>query len=212
MPGRSAKDVWAQLVDEAGEEEVELAASMSVADAEAELKALGVDVTAERTKATAFLEALRSGTLEEAGERGQSPLSKEKPFVAVARGASVSAPRREGARRPVAFWLGAAAAAAAGGGILYAALHKAEGPVGPVPPIATSTPPVESVEHDPIAASNLRYSAFRACEAKRWADCLHDLDQARVLDPAGETSDDVKLARKQATEALGEPGPKPGPK
>jgi hypothetical protein len=52
------QDLWEQLVAEAGEEEIERAASVSVEQAEAELTAAGFDVPAERAKASAFLDAL----------------------------------------------------------------------------------------------------------------------------------------------------------
>jgi hypothetical protein len=35
-------------------------------------------------------------------------------------------------------------------------------------------------------ATRLRAEAARACEEKRWADCLDALDAARARDPAGD--------------------------
>ncbi len=58
---RSPVEVWRQLVDEAGEDEIERAASVSVAQAEQELTAAGFDVAAERAKAEALLRELESG-------------------------------------------------------------------------------------------------------------------------------------------------------
>ena len=58
---RSPVEVWRQLVDEAGEDEIERAASVSVEQAEKELTAAGFDVAAERAKAEALLRELESG-------------------------------------------------------------------------------------------------------------------------------------------------------
>jgi hypothetical protein len=60
-PKRSPVEVWRQLVDEAGEDEIERAASVSVAQAEKELTEAGFDVAAERAKAEALLHELESG-------------------------------------------------------------------------------------------------------------------------------------------------------
>ena len=54
IPKRSSKEISRQLVDEAGEAEVEQAAQVSVAQAERELAAAGFDVAAERAKAEAL--------------------------------------------------------------------------------------------------------------------------------------------------------------
>ena len=57
-PKRTPKDIWQDLVDEAGEDAIERAASVSVEQAEKELAAAGFDVPAERAKASAFLDEL----------------------------------------------------------------------------------------------------------------------------------------------------------
>jgi hypothetical protein len=58
MTTRAALRLWEGLVDEAGDELVERAASVSVAQAERELREAGFDVKAERAAAEAFLAAL----------------------------------------------------------------------------------------------------------------------------------------------------------
>jgi len=55
---RKPGDLWKKLVEEAGEDEIERAAKISVEQAEKELAAAGFDVAAERAKAEAFLDAL----------------------------------------------------------------------------------------------------------------------------------------------------------
>src|SRR5690348_16844620 len=66
MAPRKHADLWNKLVDEAGEDEIDRAANVSVEQAEAELKAAGFDVAAERAKANAFLDALENGTFDDA--------------------------------------------------------------------------------------------------------------------------------------------------
>ncbi len=61
MSPRSPVEVWRQLVEEAGEEAIDLAASVSVAQAETELARAGFDVDAERAKAEGLLEWLDRG-------------------------------------------------------------------------------------------------------------------------------------------------------
>jgi putative heme degradation protein len=60
IPRRSPEEVWRQLVEEAGEDEIEGAARVSVADAEKELARAGFDVAAERARAEALMDALES--------------------------------------------------------------------------------------------------------------------------------------------------------
>jgi hypothetical protein len=96
MPERKHADLWKELVDEAGEDEIERAASVSVEQAEAELRAAGFDVEAERVKARAFLDDLE----------GRAPTQTQ--------------------RRPVIVWLAAAATfGLVAGGALNAALRPA---------------------------------------------------------------------------------------
>jgi hypothetical protein len=55
---RSPEELWRQLVEEAGEDEIERAARVSVAQAEKELADAGFDVAAERAKAEALIRDL----------------------------------------------------------------------------------------------------------------------------------------------------------
>jgi hypothetical protein len=57
-PRNRADLLWKQLVDEAGEDEIERAAAVSVAEAERDLAAAGFDVEAERAIARAHIAAL----------------------------------------------------------------------------------------------------------------------------------------------------------
>jgi hypothetical protein len=60
MPPRSPESLWQQLVDEAGDDAIERAAAVSVAQAERDLAAAGFDVAAERALANARVVALES--------------------------------------------------------------------------------------------------------------------------------------------------------
>ena len=65
-PKRTAAELWKQLLEEAGEDEVDRAASVSVEQAEKELAEAGFDVAAERAKAEAFLVELEGGAVDPA--------------------------------------------------------------------------------------------------------------------------------------------------
>lgn len=62
MTTRTPLELWERLVEEAGEELIERAASVSVAQAEKELRAVGFDVEAERAEGEAFLADLERPT------------------------------------------------------------------------------------------------------------------------------------------------------
>lgn len=60
MPPRSPAALWQQLVDEAGEDAVDAAVAVTVAEAERDLTAAGFDVAAERRVALATIAALET--------------------------------------------------------------------------------------------------------------------------------------------------------
>jgi chaperonin GroEL (HSP60 family) len=61
MSSRNSEEIWRQLVEEAGADEIERAASVSVAEAEKELAEAGFDAAAERTMARALHDDLQAG-------------------------------------------------------------------------------------------------------------------------------------------------------
>lgn len=61
------------------------------------------------------------------------------------------------------------------------------------PPVVPSTPEQR--------AASIRGEAFAACDARQWAECTAKLDEAAMLDPAGESDPRVATARKAAAEA-----------
>jgi hypothetical protein len=60
MPAPRPQDLWQKLVDEAGEDAIERAAAVSVAQAERDLAAAGFDVPAERAVAMDRIAALEA--------------------------------------------------------------------------------------------------------------------------------------------------------
>ena len=66
MSPRSPEAIWQRLVDEAGEDAIEAAAAVSVAQAERDLAAAGFDVAAERAAAARADRQARSRSDDEA--------------------------------------------------------------------------------------------------------------------------------------------------
>jgi hypothetical protein len=174
MSERKHADLWKKLVDEAGEDEIDRAASVSVEQAEADLKVAGFDVAAERAKANEFLDALESG----------APRSAPRVAPQVTpRAAHAADETRRARRRPAVAWLAAAATlGAVAGGALVAALQQ--------------QPALEGAHS--AAAADLRRQATAACDAKQWSLCLADLDMARAADPGGDDAPPVKSLRDKA--------------
>jgi len=184
MSERKHADLWKELVDEAGDDEIDRAATVSVAQAEAELAAASFDVAAERANAGAFVGALGGG-VSSAPARETAPRAPE--------------PTLRKARRARVLWLAAAASfAVVGGGALYAALQSPP-PVGHAPPpTPPGSAPVVPPADDLAVAADLRRKAAAACDAKQWSVCLADLDDARAVDPGGDDGAVVKLLRDKA--------------
>jgi len=130
------ENLWQRLVDEAGDDAVESAAAVSVAQAERDLVAAGFDVKAERARAEARMAELTGGAV--APSVAPEPATEPTSWV---RGATPPAPRSPSFRKVV--WLAAAlAAAATAGGIFYAAAHRPKPPDNPVEaPSATAPAP-----------------------------------------------------------------------
>jgi hypothetical protein len=91
MPERKHADLWNRVVDEAGEDEIERAATVSAEQAKAELKGAGIDAATERAKANAFIAALENGTLGASQSPPSTPSAPATEAVS-ARSAPRSAP------------------------------------------------------------------------------------------------------------------------
>jgi len=79
-------------------------------------------------------------------------------------------------------------------------------PIGPDRPWG---PPTATPEQRAWA---IRGEAFAACDAQRWTQCTGKLDEAAVLDPAGESDPRVVSARKAVDEATRDDGTPVKPK
>ena len=74
----------------------------------------------------------------------------------------------------------------------------------------------ENIAHDPKfvpldpKAEELRKNGLELCQKSQWKDCIEKLDDAKRLDPAGDTRPEVKKAREDAAKAK-EISPEPAP-
>jgi hypothetical protein len=185
-------ELWKQLVAEVGDEEVERAANVTVAEAEAELRAAGFDVAAERAKAEAFLDTLDAPPKAATIARDAPPRSARRE-------------RRTGVPSTVVL-IGTAVVAAAAGAALYASTHEPPETIAPAPPPTSTTPFVPSIPPpDLAAAAEQRRLAAADCDAQQWAECLGYLEQARAIDPAGDDTPAVKKLRDKAVAGIRKP-------
>jgi hypothetical protein len=121
MP-RTPEQIWQQLVDESGEDEIERAASMSVAQAERELRGAGFDLRKQRAQAEAELRELTDEAPHVARKDDVSDADPGEPAAWV----SVPPPssRPASSARWTLLIAAALAAAATAGGVIYAAAHR----------------------------------------------------------------------------------------
>jgi hypothetical protein len=205
MPRKSREEArWEQLVEEAGDELVEAASRVSVAQAEKDLAEAGFDVAEERARAEAFLASLEGAVGEVAAP------TKPEPVQAVAQIAPARARRADDAGRkkrvPAVVWAVAAAVAAGGAAAIYAETRPDKvTPPGPTP--TPSPSPVPSLSAPPtapdlLAAVDLRHRASAALDTGFPDECLALLDQAREKDPAGDATPDVTKLRGRARRAI----------
>jgi hypothetical protein len=194
MSKREPKDVWKALEKEAEDDEAEFqqAAGATREEVDASLASQGLDPKEERAAVGDWRREIEQ----------RVALRKARN---VEEGAST---RPRGRPRPILLLLVATVGAAATGGLLYA-LTRPVPPVPTPPSPAPSIPvpsPIESVAPDPlVAAATFRKNAFADCNAFQWQACLHYLDQARDLDPAGDAAPEVKKARDKANWAIAHP-------
>jgi DNA-directed RNA polymerase specialized sigma24 family protein len=86
--------------------------------------------------------------------------------------------------------------------VVLALRRRNEDVVAPLPPRETAPLPSAPPDH---RADELRELAFDDCDHARWTACLERLDEAKSLDPAGDTTKRVQDARSSATKALAPP-------
>ena len=180
----NAKRTLRSIEEPTLDEEIEGVLAMTPEQRRAELEAAGFDMKELHAKADAWAEKKEPS-------RSQRPQVRSRP------------PMPERQRRPPVFWFAAATvAAAAAGGLVYALTHPGAPPQVPSPPAPSSAPAPELQSEKLIAASDLRRRALAACEASRWDACLSQIEEARMLDPAGDEAPEVKAARKKAVDEI----------
>ena len=141
-----------------------------------ELRAAGVDVEAERAKAQEW-------RAQHAPESQGARASQALPGALPAQAAPTSKVVRLSVRTR---WTIAAIAAA------FGALGVA----------IFATRPIEVAASPDQAARELRRHAFAACDGQRWGECLQGLDEARRLDPSGESDARVRDYRQRAEDRV----------
>jgi hypothetical protein len=155
---------------------------------------VATDEEVERMMDAAGIQVKDVPTAEELIARAEKRAASRLPASGVVRAlepAPPPAPKSRIRRMSPAAIAAAAAALTVGGALLtnggaIVAYLKGEGPnVG------------ASVSQH---VASLRKEAFAACDARRWDECARRLDEAKELDPAGESDDRVVAARKAITE------------
>jgi hypothetical protein len=177
-PEQIARGLLEELADDAAIEQALAASPEQIAK---ELAAGGMDVAAEQAMLNALLDAAPAA----APAGGAPPAQPKRAEVVPIAGA------RDGRRARMFSAVGWAAAAAAlltVGRAVY--LHQPDG-----------RPDIRADDTRPSPARLARDEATKACEQERWDDCRAKLDDARRLDPAGESAPAVVQLRARLDQA-----------
>ncbi len=177
-------EAWDAVEKTALGDEAERVAKLSDAALDAELENKNVDARALRERGAALAAKLMAA---------KGTTATAQPAKAPAAAPVLLAPRRS--RR--AAWL-AAAALVAISGLLYLMTVPAVVAWFRPEPIAPDREQIVSARE---RAWKLREEGLASCRASLWTTCLEKLDQAKDLDPAGETDPRIAKARKEAAEA-----------
>jgi len=193
-----ALDAWDE--DNAIDAEMERVAAMTPEQIETDLRAAGIDVEAERTKAREWREKAARGEIpaiaapartEAAAMPAPSAQAKqtqsEPAYDLPAKPASNVVKMRMSVRTRWAALVAAATLALLVGALLMPAADMAGGGR-------------HSFQQGEAAA--LRRSAVDACNAQRWDACLRNFDLARARDPDGDKDPLVQEYRRRAERAL----------
>ncbi len=168
--------------------EIERALALSPAERRAEVQAAGYDLAALDAKADAVHDAARRAVARAQAENEARRHASEPPR-----------------RRPGTLWLLAAAVVVVAGAAWFATRSSPQPPPAPSPP---PTAPTRSPAPSPelvARANEARARAFAQCARSEWFECTVSLDQARDLDPAGDTAPEVMRARDRAMAAMNAP-------
>jgi hypothetical protein len=184
-------EIWRVLEDQRGEDDIveaaeQDAASMSDEQLDEALRLAGFQVAdVERAARSARPVAVLG-----AGAPAQAV-----PQYVVA--PMFDRPRR---RAPVLWLAAAATTVTVGAGVLYATLRPSPEPA-PQPAITPTpaTPSTPAPSPDLVAAADLRARASDALAMGYAARCLDMLDEAKAIDPAGDTAPAIIDLRRKAT-------------
>jgi hypothetical protein len=154
--------------------------ALSEADIDSELREAGLEPE----------EAMRvvKRAVEQAGEKRAPAPTTDPPRLANVQAVKPKTPWRPGTIAATT------AVALAAGVLLVLSTRRPEGDAHGRPADAASPPE---------RAAELRDEAYAGCAEHAWARCEGKLDEARRLDPAGETNPRVIAARKAVREAVG---------
>jgi hypothetical protein len=211
------QEVWTELVDEAGEDEIARAAEVGVAEAEAELRVAGFDIGKENAAANRLIAELMSRDSDRDFDPG-APQTVSLEDAAATDGADVTA----GAGRmseawsvetsasiypptPRSIWLMAAGFSIAIGGL---AVVKRDAIVAFFRDDTNHQDDKSARQKEPsreTRAAAARTEAQAACARDAFDECEAHLDEARGLDPAGEDKPEVASLRQRISKAHAPP-------
>jgi hypothetical protein len=195
MPKPTPEEVLRAIEDSELDEESDRIAKMTPEEIRRDLQDAGFDLAEVHAKADALHERMQRGSIE----------ARVKELETEGRKRSLRPGKR---RRPIVLWVAAAATVAVGGGgVIYAVVRGTPQAPSTPPEVPTTTaPPV-----DLVAAAELRRKGYAACDAQLWRECLARLDEAKRVDPAGDTAPDVLVARQKAALGIENGTKKPNP-
>jgi hypothetical protein len=200
MTKRTASELWDALDEATADSELESMATRTPEEHRRELAGAGYDLDKVHADADAFFASMpAAAAATPAPEAASSPAASKAPAASAAPAPAVSAPPappavsplRPRRMRPAVVVPIALALAAAVALVIRAA--------SPPPPVAHGRP------DDMADAADLRREAQEACRARSWKTCLDRLDEARALDPSGDTNPEVQSLRHTAAERAGHP-------
>ncbi len=172
MPTRTPEEILAAIEEQAADDEMESVLAMTPEQRRDELRAAGFDLDAGDAEA----DKVHAATL--------GPAS------------SVTAIRRRTPLRLVMIAAAAIALVLAAFTVMAVIRSRGETVASPnldLDPVPSNVPPARELRE----AVALRRQAAAACDQKNLPECVTRLEQARVLDPAGDTSQDAQAIHRQ---------------
>jgi hypothetical protein len=211
MAKRSVQEVWTDLVDEAGEDEIAHAAEVGVAEAEAELREAGFDIGKENATANTLIAELMLRDSDRDFDPGAAQTVSSEDAAATNAGTaagrvneawSVETTTSIYPPTPRSIWLMTAGFSIAIGGL---AIVKRDAIVAFFRDDTNHQDDKSFLrQKEPTRetrAAAARTEAQAACARDEFDECEARLDQARGLDPAGEDKPEVVSLRQRISKA-----------